>query len=120
MTGNYPVMSQSEEDKAPFNEDINKPKEVEVTVSITLSKTFKIEMSNYYTETEIDEDNNSNTYYTYSDTDLKQAVRDQITLPDEAFEKLHHAVYLSEDCNAQHSIEDLKDWNTDDFEVVLE
>lgn len=120
MTGNYPLMSQSEEGKAPFNGDITGPKKVKVTVSITLSKTVDIEVSDYTTENEIDEDGNHTTIYDFSDSDLKQAVEDQITLPNKAFDKLHSIVYLEGNPQDRHNLEDLKDWCVDDFEVIEE
>lgn len=120
MTGNYPLMTQSEEERVPFNEDVRMPKKVKVTVSITLSKTVDIEVSDYTTEDEVDEDGNHTTIYNFPEYVLKQAVEDQITLPNEAFDKLHHAVFLTEDYKARESMEDLKDWCVDDFEVVEE
>lgn len=120
MTGNCPLLSKSEEEKAPWNQENPEPKKVKVTVSITLSKTFDIEVSDYTAEDEVDEDGNHFTSYNFSDCDLKQAVEDQITLPNKAFDELHHAVFLTEDCQARHSLEDLKDWCVDDFEVVEE
>lgn len=118
MTGNYPLMSQSEEEKAPFNEDIKEPKKIKVTVSITLSKDVDIEVSDYTTEDNVDEDGNHFTSYDFSECDLKQAVEDQITLPNEVYNKLHHAVFLTEDYQARDSMKDLKDWCVDDFEVI--
>lgn len=120
MTGNYPLMSQSEEERAPFNEDVRMPKKVKVTVSITLSKTVDIEVSDYTTEDEVDEDGNHTTIYNFPEYVLKQAVEDQITLPNEAFDKLHPIVYLEGNPQDRHSLEDLKDWCVDDFEVVEE
>lgn len=120
MKDNYPLLSQSEERMAPWNDKENMPKKVEVTVSITLSKTVEVEVNNYTSEEEIDEDGNHNIYYDYSNCDLEQAVRDQITLPNEAYNKLYHAVFLTEDYKAMKNIEDLKDWIEDDFAVNLE
>lgn len=113
-------MSEYESSKAPFNEDENKPKKVTVTVSITLSKTMDVEVSDYTTDTDTDNDGNTYTVYNFSDDALKQAVEDQVTLPNEAFDKLHHAVYLTEDYAARESLEDLENWYVDDFAVVEE
>ena len=41
----YPTMSQSDWDNAPFSEPIDEFEEVKATVSITLSKTIKVEMN---------------------------------------------------------------------------
>ncbi|HAU86054.1 MAG TPA: hypothetical protein DCW90_11330 [Lachnospiraceae bacterium] len=119
INSNCPVMSQSDWDNAPWNEDVSKPRKVEVTVSMTLSKTVEIEVSDYTVEKGVDEEGFPITHLDFSECDLKQAVKDQITLPDEAYDKLHHAVYYTEDYSAQERLEDLKDWNVDDFEVVL-
>ena len=56
----------SEERNAPWNQP--EPQELEVTVSITLSKTVKIKV-----DTEFSED--------YADYDLESEVRSQVTLP---------------------------------------
>lgn len=120
MSSNYPLLSQSELSRAPWNQEEPKPKKVEVTVSITLSKTMTVDVTDYSTEKEIDEEGNTVTNYDFSECDLKQAVRDQVTLPNEAFNELHHAVFLAEDYQARQSLEDLEGWCEDDFEVNLE
>ena len=81
---------------APWNEKVNKPQKVEVTVSITLSKTVEIEVDDYTTE-EINEDDIYNTIYNFDNCDLEQAVRNQIDLPSKVFD----------------------DWSEDDFVVNL-
>lgn len=85
---------------APWNQEDTAPKKVKVTVSITLSKTVEVEVSDYTTEEEVDEEGNHNIYYDYSNCDLEQAVRDQITLP--------------------NSVGEFNDWVEDDFAVNLE
>ena len=91
----YPV-GVDNDPEAPWNEKSNKPKKVEVTVSITLSKTVEIEVDDYTTE-EINEDGVYNTIYNFDNCDLEQAVRNQITLPSKVFD----------------------DWSEDDFVVNL-
>ena len=49
---NYPPMSQSEYDRAPWSEKEYPPKDVEVTVSITLSKTMKVPVTDYIIDDE--------------------------------------------------------------------
>lgn len=85
-------------------------KEAEVVVSVTLSKSFKVEVADYTTEKEKNEDGSTSIYYDFSDCDLKQAVEDQILLPQDA----HKYV------NGTYRAKDLEGWNVDDFEVVLE
>ena len=84
---NYPIMSQHEWDNSPWNEEEQPYKEVEVTVSITVSKTMKIPVNDYvmYEDGGID----------FTDCDLKKAVEENVEFP-------------------------FKDWNLDEFEVVLE
>lgn len=94
----YPIGSDTSD--APWNQVDPKPRKIEVTVSITLSKTIEVEVNDYTTEEEIDEDGNHNIYYDYSNCDLEQAVRDQITLP--------------------NSIGEFNDWVEDDFAVMRE
>ena len=83
---------------APWNKVAKKPQKIEVTVSITLSKTVEIEVDDYTTE-EINEDGIYNTIYNFDNCDLEQAVRNQITLP--------------------NSIKEFNDWSEDDFVVNL-
>ena len=45
MYGNYPTMSQSEWDNAPWNEEPDEEKEVEVTISVTYSKTCTVKIN---------------------------------------------------------------------------
>ena len=91
----YPTGTYNNSD-APWNEVAKKPQKIEVTVSITLSKTVEIEIDDYTTE-EINEDDIYNTIYNFDNCDLEQAVRNQIDLPSRVFD----------------------DWNEDDFVVNL-
>lgn len=117
MLSNYPPDINPRDPRCPWNQVDPEPRTIEVTVSITLSKTMKIDVSDY--DVEKDEED-GNEYYDYSNCDLKSAVEEQIVLPSEAYDKLHHAVYMVDDTNAQSSLEDLKDWVVDEFEVVSE
>lgn len=111
MTENYPLGSDTKE--APWNQEILKEKEIEVTVSITLSKTVKIKVSDYkVVDKGIDEDGN---YFEDIDIncDLKDSVINQKILPNKAYT-------LLDKNESPSNYEDLKDWNVDDFEVVLE
>ena len=91
----YPTSTYNNPD-APWNEVAKKPQKVEVTVSITLSKTVEIEVDDYTTE-EINEDGIYSTIYNFDNCDLEQAVRNQIDLPSRVFD----------------------DWSEDDFVVNL-
>ena len=70
---NYPPMSQSDWDRAPWNEVELPPKDVEVTVSVTISKTMKVPVGDYI----IDEEGEAD----FSNCDLKKAVEENIKLP---------------------------------------
>lgn len=117
MYDNYNYPMGADTPSAPWNQVEVEPKEIEVTVSITLSKTVKIEVNDYATD--IDEGSGSK-YCDFSECDLERAVKEQVTLPDQAYDKLHWAVYSCSDSNAQNDLEDLKDWEVDDFAVVLD
>ena len=94
---NYPLGADTPD--APWNQTDNPEKEIEVTVSVTLSKTLKIKVSDYeIVESGKDEDGNHFEDIDYSDCDLKCAVENQYILPQDK----------------------CLDWNIDDFEVVLE
>ena len=99
--------------RAPYNEPLVEEREVEVTISLTLSKTVKVVVTDYeYFEGERDEDGCSiPPSYDYSNCDLKEAVKQQVYLPHEAFK--HLAV-------GHRATEDLRGWEVDDFEVILE
>lgn len=107
---NYPEMSQSEWDKAPWNQEDNPEEEIEVTVSLTLSKNVKIKVTDYIK----DEDGNID----YSDCNLREAVVDQIYLPQDSdfyLESLQKGLSIP----INKIIKDLRGWNIDELDVVL-
>lgn len=75
---------------APWHEKGLPPKEIEVCVSVSLSKTVKVYVGDY----DIDEEGIPD----FSECDIRGAVKRQITLPQKLF----------------------PDWNTDEFECVRE
>lgn len=109
-SGYYPPGAEFDSN-APYNQVDLSYREIEVTVSITLSKTCKIAVNDYEVEGNYDEEG----YYEdidYSNCDLKRAVEEQICLPQNVFK-----VVPQKDSNI---IEDLSNWSVDDFEVILE
>lgn len=96
---------------APWYEKENKPVEVEVTVSITLSKTVKVNIVDYERIVEKDEDNIPFLTIDLSNCDLKKAVEEQIILPQDAYKSM---------LPRTKTRKDLSGWNVDDFEVVKE
>lgn len=111
---NYPMGADTKD--APWNQVDNPEREIEVTVSVTLSKTVKIKVSDYeITDSGKDEDGNYFEDIDYSNCDLKKAVKEQITLPHEAYKTLMVNTDIS-----KKAYEDLKDWNVDDYECIIE
>ena len=97
---NYDYPMGADTPNAPWNKIDPEPKKIKVTVSITLSKTVEVEVTDYTAEEDYDEDDYNGINYDYSECDLEQAVRDQVTLP--------------------NSIGEFNDWVEDDFAVNLE
>lgn len=109
---NYPMGADTKD--APWNQADNPEREIEVTVSVTLSKTVKIKVSDYeITDSGKDEDGEYFEDIDYSNCDLKRAVEEQITLPQDAYKYVK-----GEFDNDQYN--DLKGWCVDDFEVIEE
>ncbi len=98
-SGYYPAGAECDP-KAPWNKIDPEPRKIEVTVSITLSKTVEVEVTDYTAEEDYDEDGYNGISYDYSECNLEQAVRDQVTLP--------------------NSVGEFNDWVEDDFAVNLE
>lgn len=97
-SGYYPLGAEHDPD-APWNQVDNPKREIEVTVSVTLSKTVKVKVSDYEVTTSgKDEDGEYFEESDFSDCNLKEAVESQIKLPQNEF----------------------SDWAVDEFEVVLE
>lgn len=111
---NYPAGADTRD--APWNEEDNPTKDIIVTVSITLSKTLPIKVSDYkIVDSGIDEDGNSFQDIDYSDCDLKGAVEEQIILPHKAWD------YIAPKSKKEvQAIFDLKGWNVDEMEVIPE
>lgn len=118
---NYPLGADTKD--APWNHVDHEEKEIEVLVSITLSKSVKIKVDDYtITNREVDEEGYPYEDIDFSSCDLKGAVERQILLP-------HEVGQLLSDMNeSPHKIpdkaelmdKDLKGWNVDDFEVIIE
>lgn len=113
-SGYYPPGAEHDPN-APWNQVNNPEREIEVTVSVTLSKTVKIKVSDYEITTGRDEDGEYFEDIDYSNCDLKGAVEEQIVLPQKAWDYI--APKTKKDVKV---IFDLKDWNVDEMEVVEE
>lgn len=99
--GNTP-MGADLDPNAPWNQKEPEYKEIEVTISLTISKTTKI------TVPDVEK---------LDDSILKEAVKEQIVLPHEV--EFIKAI-SNENALDKRVIEDLSNWVEDDFEVVLE
>ena len=107
---NYPMGADTKD--APWNQVDNPEREIEVTVSVTLSKTVKIKVSDYeITDSGKDEDGEYFEDIDCSNCDLKSAVEEQIVLPQSAH------TYVKSNPKVH---EDLSNWCVDDLEVNLE
>lgn len=108
---NYPIGADTPD--APWNQVENPEREVEVTISITLSKTVKIKVKDYeIVDSGRDEDGEYFEDIDYSNCDLKSAVEEQVFLPQDAGD-LMVKNNIKEGC-------DLQNYIVDDFEVILE
>ena len=107
---NYPMGADTK--GALWNQVDNPEREIDVTVSVTLSKPVKIKVSDYeITDSGKDEDGEHFEDIDYSNCDLKGAVEEQIVLPQSAY------TYVKGNPKVH---EDLSNWCVDDLEVNLE
>ena len=114
---NYDYPLGADNDSAPWNQKDFPEKEIEVTVSITLSKTVKINVEDYRVALEErDEEGELYQVYDFYDCNLKKAVEDQIILPNKAYDHVGYPLFES----SKKAYDDLKDWVVDDFEVNLD
>lgn len=114
-SGYYPPGAEHDPN-APYNQVDLPDKEIEVLVSVTLSKTVKIRVNDYkVVDYGKDEDGDYFEDIDFSECDLQGAVEDQIILPQEA----HNYVKT----NTQEGVKahrDLMGWNVDEMECILD
>lgn len=108
-----------------YQEELPK-KEIEVTVSVTISKTVKIAVDDYKVEEIIDE-NGKYLSYDYSDCNLHKAVEEQLVLPQDLAEFTEKMFTQDLDLKAakmprylKEAVTDCKDWIVDDMACILE
>ena len=112
MYNNYDYPCGTDEPNAPWNQGDNPEREIDVTVSVTLSKTVKIKVSDYeIIDSGKDEDGEYFEDIDCSNCDLKSAVEEQIVLPQSAH------MYIKSNPKVH---EDLSNWCVDDLEVILD
>lgn len=116
---NYPIGADAP--KAPWNQENNPKREIEVVVSITLSKVIKIKVDDYTIEDKGKDENGD--YFEnidYSSCKLKEKVIEQYPTPDIIMDKL--AEYANNNpmwVYPNYVPEVFEGWNVDDFEVCL-
>lgn len=112
-TGDYPLGA-ANDSRAPYNETENPEVELDVLVSVTLSKTVKVKVKDYDI---VDEGLDEGGYYfcdrDFSETNLLAAVEEQVVLPQDA------SLYVDIGSNLK-AADDLSGWNVDEIECVLE
>lgn len=124
-SGGYPPGAEFDP-RAPYNQVDLPEKEIEVTISVTLSKTVKVMVNDYEVEEDADEDGRYLSY-DFSGCNLNKAVEDQVVLPQNLAEfterMFNHDLKLKAAGMPRYlkgAIEDCKDWSVDEMEVILE
>ena len=111
---NYPMGSDTPE--APWNQVDQPEREIEVLVSVTLSKTVKVRVSDYeVVGCEQSEDGDYFEEINYLECDLQGAVNNQIVLPQEA----HNYIKTNTMEGAKAHL-DLMGWNVDEMECIID
>lgn len=124
-SGSYPPGAEFDP-RAPYNQVDLPEKEIEVTISVTLSKTVKVMVNDYEVEEDADEDGRYLSY-DFSGCNLNKAVEDQVVLPQNLAEfterMFNHDLKLKAAGMPRYlkeAIADCKGWTVDEMEVVLE
>lgn len=111
---------------APWNQVDLPEKEIEVTISVTLSKTVKVMVDDYEIDMDADEDGRYLSY-DFSNCDLNKAVEDQVVLPQNLAEFTERM--FNHDLNLKavgmprylkEAIEECKGWTVDEMECILD
>lgn len=102
-------MDNYDDPNAPWNKENPPEKEIEVLVSMTLSKTVKIKVNDYTEETGIDEEGDYFDKIDYSSCNLYEAVKNQVYLLDEAYKFID-----------TKNKKDFEGWNIDELEIIKE
>lgn len=116
MKDNYPMMTQLEKKNAPWNQVEPKSIKVKVCVSITLSKSVEVAVNDYAATEDMGEDGYPDINYDFSECNLKEAVNEQIVLPNEAYK----FIGVNSKSLTDNIKKDLSNWVVDDYEVVLD
>lgn len=111
---------------APWNHEELPEEEIEVTVCISLSKTFKIKVDDYKAYSG-NYDDPRDVIKNFTDCDLNKAVEKQVVLPHNLAEFTEKMFDHDLDLKAakmprylKNAVEDCKNWNIDDFNIFHE
>ena len=123
---NYDYPMGADTSNAPWNQVKLPEREIEVTVSITISKTVKVLVNDYKVDTSDDEDG-IHTFYDYSDCDINRAVEEQVALPHNLAEFTENMFDYDLNLKAvgmpkylKDAITDCKGWTVDEMEIINE
>lgn len=123
-TRDYPEGSDT--NNSPFNQKDNPEIEVDVLVSITLSKSMKLKLSDYTLKKE-EYEGNTIDKVDLSNVNLEEKVREQYYLPDNVVSRLNYIYNFADliypDVTKRlikDLIKDLSFWNTDEIEIIPE
>lgn len=114
-SGYYPPGAEHDPN-APYNQVDQPEKEIEVLVSVTLSKTVKVRVNDYKV---VDCGKDDDGYYfediDYSECDLQGAVESQVVLPHEAYP------YIKTNTReGSGAYQDLVGWNVDEMDCIID
>lgn len=106
---NYPAGSNTS--KAPWNQDPQPEREIEVDIEITIRKTTVVKVRDYIiNDYGVDEDGDAYEDTDYSECDIVGAVADQVSMPG--------GVDIKECiCNRKQSMNDCDKWRIEEFIV---
>lgn len=118
-SGYYPPGAEFDPN-APWNQVDLPYREIEVTVSITLSKTIKVSVNDYKVDVDADEDGMYESY-DFSNCDLYGAVKEQYPTPDKILDTLGKlADKHPNSIYPNYKAEVFKGWCVDEMEVIPE
>lgn len=110
---NYDYPLGSDTQSAPWNEEPLEPVEIEVDVEVTLKKRVKISVNDYQQQELVDGDR-TELINDFSSCDVETAVKDQIILPDKAFDYI-----ATNTLRGKRAHEDLSGWGLENIETEL-
>lgn len=114
IMSDYPLGAKYDSD-APYNQVNKEGKELEVMVSITMHKSFKIKVYDYDIERAKDEDGNYYESIDFSSCNLKEATLNQVILPYVADKFIEPTSKRT-----MQAIDNLQNWSVDELEIIEE